>query len=457
MTLSRLRGEDGGWALITTILFTAILMIVGMTSAGIADFNSQETRIQRERESSLALAEGVLMAQTFTLARQWPGASRASYPAECTSAAQTTGQCPNRNTLAQANSTTPTSAGFTGVDFLADISWKTKVRDNYGAMSNTYSTALADTALTGTLGTCPAPCTRDWNNDKAMWVQARAVVRGEVRNVVALMKMEQLHEGVPVTGLTSGAFKITTNTNSAMIDATGTVVSVRCVPDYTLNNQATCTDYRGGQVTPLPTQRDLNSVMRPEQIERFKERAVIDGTYHAGCPDTLIGRVVFVEKCLNPPNFDGRWATPCVAPAGLSQQCVNTIQEPGLLIVRCGAMNFTDTWTFVGLIYFVNGSDGKCAAGEIRGSSPPSCPSNSLDWRTVLNTQAGFGVWGSIAADGNACVLFQSRSLSLKFDPRAFSALASYGTVGLVQNTWRELPADIPVPTGTPGPRAPSW
>ena len=440
--MMRLRkcGDERGWAMVTTVLFMGILMMVGMTSLGIADFNSKQTRVQRERESALALAEGALTAQTFALARHWPGANRASYPATCESSTATTGQCPNRDTLAVANSSSPQAAAFQGVDFLRGVSWVTRVRDNYGALANSFSTASANQALTGATGTCAAPCSRDFNGDRAMWVQARAVVNGQARNVVALMKMEELPEAVPVTGLTAGALKITTNTNSAMVDATGGNVMVRCVIDFQLGNQALCTDFRGGQVTPLPQQGDPSPVMTAQQIERFRERAIIDGTYHVGCPNTLVGRVVFVERCTDPPNYGSTWATACSAPLGLSQRCLNTIQEPGVLIVRCGALRMTDTWTYVGLIYFVNGSDGTCQNSEIRGSSPPSCPSNGLDSRTVMDTQGGFGVWGSIASDGSACVLFESRSLSLKFDIRAFSALASYGTVGLVQNTWRELP-----------------
>ena len=435
--------DERGWAMVTTVCFLAVMMMVGMTSLGIADFNAEQTRVQRERESALALAEGVLMAQTFTLARQWPGANRASYPASCTSAAATTGQCPNRDTLAEANSRTPSAAAFRGVDFVKDASWITKVRDNYGAMTGSFSTAAADSALTGAKGTCPAPCTRDFNDDKAMWVQARAVVRGQARNVVALMKMEQLSEAVPPTGLTAGALKITTNTNSPLIDASGSQIIVRCVVDVQLGNQALCTDYRGGQVTPLPKQSDPAPLMNPQQVERFKERAIIDGTYHVGCPSSLAGRVVFVEKCADPPNYGATWASACTTPLppGLSPRCLNTIHEPGILIVRCGAMRMTDNWTYIGLIYFVNGSDGGCQSSEIRGSQPPSCPANGLDSNTVMDTQGGFGVWGAIASDGTACVLFESRALSLKFDIRAFSALASYGTVGLVQNTWRELPA----------------
>ncbi len=41
--------------------------------------------------------------------------------------------------------------------------------------------------------------------------------------------------------------------------------------------------------------------------------------------------------------------------------------------------------------------------------------------------------------DGNACLKLGSNGLQVKFDPRVFNAVESYGTVGLVQNTWREL------------------
>ena len=448
--------DEGGWAMVTTVCFMSILLLVGMTSLGIADFNSKQTRIQRERESALTLAEGVLTAQTFTLARQWPGANRASVPATCSSVTATSGQCPNRDTLAEANSRSPEAAAFRGVDFMRGVSWVTRVRDNYGTLATSYSTASADLALTGDKGTCPAPCSRDFNDDKAMWVQARAIINGQARNVVALMKMEQLQEAVPATGLTAGALKITTNTNSPLIDASGSQIIVRCAVDVQLGNQALCTDFRGGQITPMPKQENPQPVMNPQQIERFKERAIIDGTYHAGCPTSLVGRVVFVEKCLDPPNYGATWAnSACTAdlPLGFSRRCLNTIQEPGLLIVRCGAMRMTDNWTYIGLVYFVNGSDGGCQSSEIRGSQPPSCPSNGLDSRTVLDTQGGFGVWGSIASDGSACVLFESRALSLKFDIRAFSALSSYGTVGLVQNTWRELVSGTQAgPTGPTGP-----
>jgi hypothetical protein len=433
------RGEEG-WALVTAVAFMALLMVIGATSIGVADFSSVQTRQQRERESSLNLAEGVLFAQTFTLARQWPGANRPAYPASCSSAAATTGQCPNRQTLAAANSSTPTTAAFRDVDFLKNVTWTTRVRDNYGALATSYSVASRDLALTGTAGTCAAPCTRDFNGDRSMWVQARAVVRGKARNLVALMKLEQLSEAVPQAGLITGALKVTNNGNKPVIDVTGSQVVVRCVIDVQLNNHAVCTNFTGNQITPVPTQGTPPNLMDLNQITRFRDRAIIDGTYYAGCPPSLAGRVVFVENCQNPPNYGNTGATACTPPAGLAPVCINTIQQPGVLIVRCGALRTTSSWTYVGLVYFVNGSDGSCP-GQVRGTSPPTCNSNSLDANSVLDMQGGGGIWGGLAADGNACVLIGSNGMQLRFDVRAFSAVASYGSVGLVQNTWRELPA----------------
>jgi hypothetical protein len=57
----------------------------------------------------------------------------------------------------------------------------------------------------------------------------------------------------------------------------------------------------------------------------------------------------------------------------------------------------------------------------------------------VLNTNGGFGVWGAVAVDGPGCLKVGSNNLQITFDNRVFDSVESYGTVGLVQNTWREL------------------
>ena len=43
--------------------------------------------------------------------------------------------------------------------------------------------------------------------------------------------------------------------------------------------------------------------------------------------------------------------------------------------------------------------------------------------------------------DGAGCVLIGSNSLNMNYDSNVCNSVNSYGTVGLVQNTWRELKA----------------
>jgi hypothetical protein len=316
------------------------------------------------------------------------------------------------------------------------------VRDDYGALEGVYQPSLANSALTGSKGTCPAPCTYDFDGDKALWVQARSRVRDRYRNIVALLKLEQLAEAVPQTAVVSGAMRITNNGNhggTPMVDASGSNVTVRCTPEPPGTKNATCMEYEPGQVTPTPQQGNPPSMMSPEQILRFRERAIIDRTYYTGCPpDNLVGSVVFVESCLSPGQYNGGGAVSCTPPvATLKPSCVNTIDKPGILIVRCGGLQMASNWTFVGLMYFVNGSDGSCAP---RGNY--TCDGNSFGPNDVLESKGGFGIWGALMVDGPACVKLGSNGMQVKYDRNVFSAAQSYGTVGLVQNTWRELPAN---------------
>jgi Tfp pilus assembly protein PilX len=456
------RGEDG-WALVTAVALMAIMLVIGAATLASVDFESKQTREQRELESSLNLAEGVLYAQAFALARKWPAPlkSGAAYPQTCSSALATAtdGKCPNRENLAASNAAWKNTAAFASIDYLSDNkgSWVTRVRDNYGALAASYDAAQVDTTLSGTLGSCVTPCTYDFNDDKSLWVESRTVVRGRARRVVALMKLEQIQEGVPRTGLTSGAIAMTNNA-AGDYNATGAQAIVRCKPDSEKENDATCTNYsKNNNVTPPPVEGDVGNLMTAEMIERFKERAQIDGTYYTGCPTNLVGAVVFSEYCPaqsgDSPGqtYTASGTTPCSVPAGMAGPCANSLSKPGLLIVRCGGLRL-QTGTFIGVMYFVNGSDGtngnNCLdpddggpvqVGQKRGDW---CPKNAQkdSQRVVLDTQAGAGVWGAIAADGKACVQLGSNGNNFQFDPNVFNAIKSYGTVGLVQNTWRELP-----------------
>ena len=74
-----------------------------------------------------------------------------------------------------------------------------------------------------------------------------------------------------------------------------------------------------------------------------------------------------------------------------------------------------------------------------RGDGTCSKTNNVDHNRDAIVTDGGFGVWGVAAVDGPACLKLGSNGIQVTFDPSVFNAVESYGTVGLVQNTWREL------------------
>jgi hypothetical protein len=87
----------------------------------------------------------------------------------------------------------------------------------------------------------------------------------------------------------------------------------------------------------------------------------------------------------------------------------------------------------------VNNSDGTCPA-SLGARGDGTCVGQNVDEdRDVLTTSGGFAVWGALAVDGNGCMKIGSNGLQVRFDANVFDTAQSYGTVGLVQNTWREL------------------
>ena len=73
------------------------------------------------------------------------------------------------------------------------------------------------------------------------------------------------------------------------------------------------------------------------------------------------------------------------------------------------------------------------------------CPVGQLQPVDDLPTSGGGGTYGALVADGDACVSIGSNSLNLGFDANVFNSVSSFGTVGLVQNTWRELQGRLTV------------
>ena len=441
--------DERGFAMVVAIVLMALMLGLGIAALGLADSESSRTREQRVRESTLQLDEGVLYAQSLVLSTKWPSALN-PYPARCSSAGAVDARCPNAATLAGSSS----GANFGNVDQSSGATWITKVRDNGGPLAAAYNPLQADLAqTTGTL-TCPGPCTYDFNGDNQVWVQAQSTLRDgsaahphfKSRNVVARLRLEQLTENVPETGVTAGALSVTNSGShggTPIIDVSGADVLVRCVDPAS----TACVDAKAGQVVPAPKAASVGNFMNAAQLARFRQRAITDGRYYPGCPTPdasgkidLSGKVVWVEGCLNPPNLTSSAKTAtCTPPAGMDPDCINTDEVGGLLIWHCARGDFSGGFTFHGILYMANNSDGTCPATMPTRGDGKCVGSNVDDTRDVFTSNGGFAVWGALAVDGSACMKVGSNGLQVKFDPNVFNSAQSYGTVGLVQNTWREL------------------
>lgn len=68
---------------------------------------------------------------------------------------------------------------------------------------------------------------------------------------------------------------------------------------------------------------------------------------------------------------------------------------------------------------------------------------NTAAGAAVLTTQGNSAlINGGVIIDGTAMMVVGSSGLNINFDVNAFRAVASYGSAGVVQNTWREIKRD---------------
>ncbi len=416
------RGEQGS-ALLAAIVLTAVMITIALATFSFADGQQEHSLEQRQRETALNLTEAVLYNQGFVLAQAWPGNATggAAIPTTCTSASVQS-LCPDRNTLASGNSATPAAANFTSFDASSpSVNWTTRIRDNGAPMTDAFSMAQADAAQsatnvqTGAAYTCPGPCRWDANGDLKLWVQARAVVGGRPRSVVALLKREQFAEPFPRNTVTAGSFETTNMGNKLIIDARGSQVIVRC-----LTPDAACTDYAASKNQVLPSiLRDASApaAMTATQLERFKAVAQSSNpsTYFTSCPPVdggFTGRVVYID-------------VPSSTVCGDASQTYNSPTSPGIVIMPRGRMGPLNG-TYHGIIYLRN-------------------EQNQSGLTPILWFGDNAEIFGGVAIDGAGRLATGQSSgprPSVTFRANAFDALATYGTTGLVQNTWRELAPD---------------
>lgn len=404
-------GEDG-MALLVVMVLMGIMLTAGFAIASSVDTQTRESRVQRVRDSTFNLAESALNAQVVALAREPAGVGDAATQYTTCTPATPSVRCPQNAALVSG-----------GSPDLRNATWETSVRDNGPGESGKRFYSEATTI--GQPG-------YDANADGRVWVRAKATTDGRSRTLVGLVRFETQAEDIPRAALITGRLDLANNGNKDLIAADGGQVAVRCTPQpnstvclgHTYTNggsgryksEAELLKFLSTQITgAVPTTGyqagNPQPAMTPDARERLKATAMADGTYFPGCPSSLTGRVVYVENATGCQQYSGDPPP--------SDQSYNTAQAPGMLLVNAGSIQLGGNAVYHGVIYAVNATN--------------------LTTQ-VVTTQGKSRVEGGVLIDGlDSVVTIGASGLNLKYDKNAFGSVRSYGSAGVVQNTFREI------------------
>jgi len=78
MTMRHRLEDERGWALMTAILFMAIMLGTVLSVARFVDGQTKLGADSRKRETAFNMGEAALNGQIFALSQQWPGAGAAT-------------------------------------------------------------------------------------------------------------------------------------------------------------------------------------------------------------------------------------------------------------------------------------------------------------------------------------------------------------------------------------------
>lgn len=381
------REEDG--SVVVAVVTLTLMLVMGFATYSAVGTQTRLSGEERVRESAFNLSEGALNAQTFVIGRLGPGSLSRAYPEQCPSQAEPT-LCPDPDRIAESFDAT-LQADYAG----GQTTWATSVRDNGSGPYYDDSAALQ-----------PA---YDANGDNQVWVRATATVRAKTRTLVALVQVETRPVQFPRYALTAGKFSTTNNGNKLIVNTTGSLgIAVRCTE---APESANCLDYEAdkGQVSPNNYQLSYPNpkALSDDDLAGLEELAEANGTLYTGCPANPSGSVVVV---VGPAN--------CSYNNSVPGACCNTAEEPGIFIVKNGTFSLGGNLEFRGIVYALNQQG---STGDV----------------VMLGGTAA--IHGGVLVDGNGGVSAGASGTNIVFDPRPFDGARSFGTAGIVQNTWREI------------------
>ena len=408
--MRRLARQEGGWALVTAVALMAIMATFALATASMVDNQQKQSAIGRQRETAFNLAEAALNAQIYALTTHWAGPgggtnTAVAAPQSCTPASSDS-RCPNPSTLAALFASADTESGST---------WTTMVRDNSGVTG--AATFWSDSMINS------AP-RYDANQDGKVWVRASGRAKGRTRAMVALVRTEQQPESLPHDTLQADRIAISNSGHKVILDtkgnqATSGAVTVRCTPQA--GESTVCLGHSVGnganaaaQLTSLLNIQIYPNVsttgytggpgLEPDALERLRLSAIANGTYYTSCPSSLTGAIVWIDTTAT-----------C---SYTSNPTYNSPTQAGVVFMARGTLSLAGTVTFYGILYHAN-------------------MDNVTGWPIQLGGNAQ--VFGGVIVDGNGGFVAGSSKANIVYNDSAFAAVRSYGTAGLIQNTWREL------------------
>ena len=403
--IRRLRRLDGeaGIAMGTAMMVMALMAVLGAATVSLVNTQAIESGKSRTRESAFNLTEGVMNGQILALSKTWPGSpDGVTAPA----ASKIYSTC----TQATSDNRCPVSADinkmYANTDTTGTVAWRTNVYDNAdGTGSRTFYND----------STTPSGPGWDQNDDGKLWVRAQATVRGRPRTIVALVSVQKIFEQLPRIAVVAGSINITNNGKKVMIDANGVnngppaLIAVRCSAS---TSGCVNSGKPDAQLEPNDVQYDYPNtpMLGDDAMQRMRDRAEADGHLYTSCAQAqaagLTGAVVYIELAADEScSFGGNVS-------------YNTAENPGLLIMNRGTISFGGTSNYYGVVYHRN---------EQNAST------------TVVSTQGNAQITGGVMVDGMGRVDIGSSKANVVFDERAALNVRSYGTAGIIQNSWREI------------------
>jgi Tfp pilus assembly protein PilX len=438
-------------AMIMAVIVLFVVLGIGIALMAAAEGNVRSAANQQGSESAYALAEAALNAQVFELSIRWPtskdGPQPAStnfgYPYSCNAASNGYSYCPPAADLSSAYPvSSQTCPAHTKGDVWNNSStvtngWTTYVRDANG-LSSSQSQLFSSTAEENTwpydFTDSPNP-----NGGGAVWVRAVGTVNCHTAVVITRVSDQVVGLNFPKYVMNANSFTITNSgqkdiINTEDLNGNSSSISLRCAGDGGLPPNQTCAGVQNSNQVQPAANYTSNPAPTPTltsaQMTLAKNMAIADGTYIPA--STPCSTITAAQLQGGPVYIEG--GTGCAIKIQ-SNDTINSLSSPGLLIVANGTLDFEGSLTYYGVIYAANLGNDSGPVVTLGGTS------------TVMG---GLDVDGSAAlnlgSSGNGVINCTDTSASqkcgdLEYDAAAFNGLVGFAGADPAPNSFRQLPA----------------